>query len=268
MSRLARRVWDALSGRTPQAALPRTRLTFVDEGNQWYPPVFATPATLGALVQGGAAVTRARGVLERLDCDAYHRFVLGFYASGLETFGDGWQYADLYTALSGVAAAMQPSRYLEIGVRRGHSMAMVLSQAPRCQAVGFDLWIQEYAGLANPGKEFVREQLGRLGHSGEVDFVDGDSTQTVPAYFRQHPDAYFDLVTVDGDHSRRGAIADLANVLPRVALGGVVVFDDICNPSHPELRGAWTETLAAHPGFVTWSYDQAGFGVALALRVA
>ena len=31
--------------------------------------------------------------------------------------------------------------YLEIGVRRGRSMAMVASQAPDCSMLGFDLWV-------------------------------------------------------------------------------------------------------------------------------
>lgn len=267
MTSIPGRVWRALFPRPAIAAAPVSRLAYVESGNQWYRPVLAGTSTLGPLVQGSAAVRRARGILERLECDEYHRFVLNFYRCGLETCGDAWAHADLYTTLAGLSAVLQPRRYLEIGVRRGHSMAMVLSQAPSCQPVGFDLWIENYAGLRNPGKEFVREQLGRVGFTGDVAFVDGDSATTVPDYFRAHPDLYFDMITVDGDHSRRGATRDLEHVLPRVAVGGVLAFDDLSNPSHPELREVWQDTVASNPSFATWAFDEVGFGVAFAVRM-
>lgn len=264
---LARRVWDVLVGRPAGSAVPVGSVAYVEPGNQWYSPVVAGVSTLVPLVRGAAAVARAQSVLERLDCDEYHRYVLNFYRAGLDRFGDGWNHADLYTTLSGLSLALQPRRYLEIGVRRGHSMAMVLTQSPACAPVGFDMWIENYAGLSNPGKEFVAAQLRAVGAAGAVDFVDGDSRRTVPAYFRRHPDAYFDLVTVDGDHSARGALLDLAHVLPRVSIGGAVVFDDVNNPSHRELRGVWQQTMHEHPEFSGWMFDEVGFGVAFAVRM-
>jgi predicted O-methyltransferase YrrM len=71
---------------------------------------------------------------------------------------------------------------------------------------------------------------------------------------------------VDGDHTRRGAAKDLRAVLPRLRVGGVLVFDDVRHPAHPELHTVWEETVAADRRYATWRYDDTGYGVALAVR--
>jgi predicted O-methyltransferase YrrM len=263
LSRLRR----VLTGEQQAGATPVSNAAYVDAGNQWYSPPVAGPSTLSRMVSGPTAVRRAMGVLERLECDAYHQFVLGFYRTGLGRFPGDWAHADLYTTLSGLSLALQPRHYLEIGVRHGHSMAMVLTQASACQPVGFDMWVENYAGLEHRGKPYVAQQLRSLGVEQAVEFVDGNSAETVPAFLSAHPERFFDLITVDGDHSARGARVDLENVLPRVTLGGAVVFDDVNNPSHPELRDVWTSTMEAHPEFSGWMFDEVGFGAAFAVRM-
>lgn len=265
MSRLSRLI--AFGGRQSPVKAPLADAVYVEAGNQWYPPPLAGPSTLSRMVIGTAAVRRAMSVLEQLDRDRYHDYVLRFYRAGLARFPDHWAHADLYTTLSGLALAIRPRQYLEIGVRHGHSMAMVLTQAPACRPVGFDLWVENYAGLEHHGKPFVEQQLRRLGIERALEFVDGDSAETVPAFFRADPERFFDLVTVDGDHSATGARIDLENVLPRVTLGGAVVFDDVNNPSHPELRDVWMSVMDEHPEFSGWMFDEVGFGVAFAVRM-
>ena len=268
MSSVLRSVYRRVFHRDGAAAsIPTGALAYLEAGNQWYAPVFAGASSLVPHVAGAGAVRRADAVLRRLDCDAYHRFVMNFYAAGLERLGDGWMYADLYTTLSGLASVLKPRAYLEIGVRRGHSMAIVAAHAPGCELYGFDLWVGNYAGLENPGKACVAEQLRRVDFAGRVEFVDGDSARTVPAFLGSRPDLFFDLITVDGDHSPRGARVDLQHVLPRLKVGGAVVFDDLINPSHPELRRVWDETVASDSRFATWTFAEAGFGVAFAVRM-
>lgn len=265
---LLRRAYRAVRGGSRAAAIPMSALAYVEPGNQWYRPVFAGVSSLSPRVSRAPAVRRALAVLEQLDCDAYHNYVMNFYRAGLGQLGEAWMYADLYTTLGGLAAIIRPRHYLEIGVRRGHSMSMVAANAPEARIYGFDLWVQDYAGLENPGEAFVRTQLTRVGYRGRVEFTAGDSANTVPAFLAAHRDLYFDLITVDGDHSARGARLDLVHVLPRLTIGGVLVFDDLVNPSHPELRAVWNETVASDPRFATWSFDEAGFGVAFAVRTA
>ncbi|HEX9659999.1 MAG TPA: class I SAM-dependent methyltransferase, partial [Rhodothermales bacterium] len=82
------------------------------------------------------------------------------------------------------------------------------------------------------------------------------------------PDLCFDLMTVDGDHTARGASEDLRNVTTRLKLGGVLVFDDIAHPHHPDLRDVWVREIVRSPMFRTWEFCDLGFGIGVAVRVS
>jgi predicted O-methyltransferase YrrM len=143
-----------------------------------------------------------------------------------------------------LARELKPQTYLEVGVRRGFSMGMVISRALKVDVFGFDLWLQNYAGIANPGIDFVRNEMERLGHKGRLQLITGNSHETLPSFFRKEaappdlaashegrdvPDRpeVFDLITIDGDHSLTGAYQDLVDTMPHCAIGGAIVFDDI-----------------------------------------
>ena len=245
---------------------PLSRNAYVEPGNQWYLPALAGPGSFVPLTIGAPVVRDVLVVMERLTPDVYLDFTRNYYRAGLQRFGEHWYYADISTVLLGLARAMQPENYLEIGVRRGRSMAMVASQAPQCRMYGFDLWMENYAGMENPGEALVRSELRRVGHQAEAQFISGNSHETVPAFFRQHNDLYFDLITVDGDHSLEGAKADLLTVMPRLKVGGVLVFDDTCNQSHPGLADVWSDTVVGHPDFSAHTFNEVGFGVGFAVR--
>jgi len=242
------------------------RMSHLAPGNQWYEPCLAGPTTLAAGAAGADAVRAALAVLDRLTPDLYNDFVRDYYRAGLERFGDTWHYADISTVVMGLARTLRPTVYMEIGVRTGRSLAMVSSVAPDAHLLGFDLWLENYAGMANPGPAFVESELRRLGHRGRIELISGDSAATVPAFFAAHPGVFPELVTVDGDHTRAGARQDLTNVMDRVPVGGALVFDDISNPSHPELRAVWDEVVVSSPRFAAWAFDEIGFGVAFAVR--
>ena len=144
---------------------------------------------------------------------------------------------------------------------------MVAAKSPQCEIVGVDLWKDtNYAGMPNPGPDFVRAELGRLGHTGRLELLVGDSHAILPAYFSEHPDLFFDLITVDGDHYEEGARQDLKDVMPRLKIGGILVFDDISHPALPYLDRIWQETVGSDPRFSSWRYSELGYGVALAVR--
>ena len=188
-----------------------------------------------------------------------------FYQWGEGKFGRHWRYADLHTALWAAATFIEPSSYLEIGVCRGRSAAIVGGVRPQCDIYGFDLWIPDYGGAPNPGPDFVRSELCAVGHTGNVTLVSGDSRTTVPDFLRQHPDLYFDLITIDGDKSIPGVASDYANVLPRLKVGGVVVSDDLALV--PILRTVWDKIICRDFRYVSWDFADAGFGVSVAIRV-
>jgi predicted O-methyltransferase YrrM len=242
-------------------------LCFRTDGPEWYPAAMLGASSLAAAMLGDPdLIPRAKEHSARLQPDDYLRYLIRFYEDGLRRFGAAWRYADIVTVLLHLSASLKPRRYLEIGVRRGRSACAVAAVTPAVDMVLCDLWQQNYAGMENPGPDHVRRELAAVGHQGAVEFLDGNSHETLPSFFREHPDAFFDIVTVDGDHTNLGAAQDLADVLPRINIGGALVFDDVCHPKHPGLRDVWTRLVGADRRFTSWMYDEAGYGVAFAIR--
>ncbi|MGB2713740.1 MAG: class I SAM-dependent methyltransferase [Vicinamibacterales bacterium] len=222
------------------------------------------PETLGAAAMSEEAALGVSTVLDRLTPSQHSDSVQSMYRKAREKFGSHWRYADVLTALWAAATFLKPKSYLEIGMLRGRSASVVGSIVPDCAIYGFDLWIEGYAGGENPGPDFVRNELRTIGHRGEVAFTSGDSKATVPAFLDAHPGLYFDLINVDGDHSVMGAAIDLANTLPRLKVGGIVVMDDV--RWSPALLRVWQRAVKQSKCFASWEYLDAGFGIAVAIR--
>ena len=185
--------------------------------------------------------------------------------AGLEKFGDHWSYASLHTLLSAASYFIQPANYLEIGVRRGYSAAVVAAMCPSSNIYGFDLWMDDYIGVPNPGPDFVRAELVRAGHQGTATLVSGDSRSTVPEFLIEHPELFFDMITIDGVKSMRGVASDFRHTLPRLKIGGVVAYDDL--PVKPLLRRVWNRMIRDDDRFVSWEFLDGNFGVAAAIRI-
>lgn len=232
-----------------------------------YSPVVVAPESLARRAASARVITRVLSVTEELDGDPYTQYVSEFYRRGLSLSGDEWGFMDIVTVLYAVAELGQPENYMEIGVRRGRSVCAVAAAAPRTNIYAFDMWQEGYANNDNPGPALVRRELAKVNHLGTVNFISGDSHQTVPRFFRDHPELSFDCITVDGDHSVEGAWDDLRNVVPRLRVGGVLVFDDTCNPYCPGLGEVWDDLLKADSGLRAYSYNQLGTGVSFAIRM-
>lgn len=236
------------------------------DGIDFYGPAAAGASTIGSLATAPATLDRVLALLGELEQDDYVDYVRSFVAAGRATAGDVWRYADITTALAAATELLRPRSYLEIGVRRGRSAAVVAAGAPECSIVAVDFWNEGYAGMTNPGPGHVRAQLERIGHRGPLRFVSGDSHVELPRLFAAEPGLTFDLVTVDGDHSTGGARQDLLDVLPRLRVGGALVFDDVSHRAHPKLSRVWERTVARDRRYATWTFDDVGYGVAVAVR--
>lgn len=243
-------------------------VTFYRAPMQWLAPVQLTGAALARLSVQPGIVESVVATLRSLASDDYQDFMIAYLEKGLRRFGVSWGYTDLLTVLQAGTQVLRPENYLEIGVRRGRSLGIVAAAWPEANLFGFDLWTSNYAGMENPGPDFVRSEMRRLKHKGQLTLVSGDSKETVPAFFTAHPDLAFDLITVDGDHSAAGARIDLQNVLPRLKIGGVIVLDDIAHPQHTYLQQVWDHTVATDRRFSSASYTELGYGVAFAVRHA
>lgn len=132
------------------------------------------------------------------------------------------------------------TRYLEVGVRRGHSLALVALAAAEgleC-AVGIDPWIDRYGGEEQLGRDGVLEALVGL----EIDIdpvglLTGSSHDLLPELAAAG--RRFDLVLIDGDHTPDGAERDLLDVWPMLEPGGVIVFDDTVFGTDRALLRVW-----------------------------
>lgn len=210
---------------------------------------------------------------------------------------------DLRLTIAWLAEVVQPNRYLEIGVRRGFSLATLASGRPDATVFGFDMWMRGYAGVRNPGVKFVRQELDKVGYRGHATFISGDSHKTLPLFFGTRPPTVrerlkgralrasgddFDMVLVDGDHSTLGAYQDLVDVMPHIRPGGVLVFDDIApdlssfdeaslasvrKEMGPDphgwggLLGVWHAIQERFPNYKYFEFTQDSPGIAFAVRV-
>jgi predicted O-methyltransferase YrrM len=261
VSRLLRRREAAATDERAPATHARA-----DGGIDYYGGVVVGAEAIGARALDPETLDGVFATLDRLEADDYARYVRDFVSTGRAAAGAAWRYADILTALAAAAELLRPRSYLEIGVRRGRSLAVVGAAAPDCALVGIDLWQPGYAGMENPGPGLVRSEVAAAGHRGELELLTGDSHEVLPALFEERPELAFDLVTVDGDHSPRGAEQDLEDVLPRLRIGGALVFDDLRHPTHPELDAVWRGTVEARRGLSTWRFDDVGYGVGVAVR--
>lgn len=253
--------WEWTRIPLPQYTTGTPKISGTGPRDIFLPP---NPATLGAAAL--EATTAVAAVLAKLTQIEEIVDVQDFYRGAQEKFGEHWRYADLLTVLWAAASINQPESYLEIGLRTGRSAAVVGATAPKCDIYGFDLWPSDYAGTSNPGPDFVRSELKAVGHAGNVTLIAGDSRKTLPAFLRQHPDLYFDLIAIDGDKSIPGAASDFANALPRLKVGGVVAYDDICMAPH--LTRLWETVIKRDTRYVSWEFREGWYGVVAAVRMS
>ena len=223
-----------------------------------------TADTVGAAAMSEEAATAVEAILAKLSPEEHLNAARFMYSWARAKFGAYWRFADMATTLWAAATFLQPMTYLEVGVWRGRSAAVVGTIAPECDIYGFDMWIPRYA--ENLGPDFVKGELKNIGHRGDVVLVSGDSKVTLPAFLREHPDLYFDLMAIDGDKSMSGVASDFAAALPRLKVGGILVYDDMA--SLPRLQRIWNKVIGSDIRYVHWEYRNAGVGVAAAVRIS
>lgn len=137
-------------------------------------------------------------------------------------------------------AARAGSRLIcEVGFNCGFSSWAFLSSSPDVQVVSFELG---YWGYTSPAKAHIDELF-----PGRHVLVRGDSRVTVPAFAAVSPQTRFDLLFVDGDHTREGAGADLRNLRPLAGPQALLVMDDMTpwRPSGVGPTQAWLEAVRA-----------------------
>ncbi len=242
--------------------------TTFDFGKNHYGKNLLGPSTLARIACAPETWDEIFAFHHLLASDEYVRYVDTWCRESRKRFGASWWYLDIVNVVYAAAKVLQPKNYLEIGVRRGRSICTVARACPQTDLAAFDMWMEGYANMENPGKEFVAQELALHGHKGQLKFYDGDSAQTIPRYFAEHPGKTFDLITIDGDHSEEGAWRDIVNTIPHLAVGGVVIFDDISHPGAPHLYGVWQRAKQQFPWLATFEYTELGYGVGFGIRMS
>lgn len=164
-----------------------------------------------------------------------------------------------------LANQIVPSTFLEVGVRRGWSTAAVAIASPECEIYAFDEWHINYAGVPNPGPDFVTEELRKFGYNKPINFISGNSHVTLRDFFSKNPDKMMDMILIDGDHSVEGATQDLMDTMGHVSIGGAMVFDDIVDCTG--LQEVWDRLANSFPNFRYFSYRGNKPGVGFAIRI-
>lgn len=128
--------------------------------------------------------------------------------------------------LTGLAAGK--SRILEIGLNAGHSTELFLDAAPGARVTSFDLFNKPYS------QDIIHQLVDNYGN--RFEFVEGNTLETLPAWFAANPGEPFDFVFIDGGHGYEAASSDLLTVLQFVPRDCVVAMDDIVR-TVPHARG-------------------------------
>lgn len=236
------------------------------ETNEHYSKVLVSPDMILRKAISPDVTIETLALLRKLVPDEFVMFLIAYLNAGLERFGHDWVYADIVTVLIAAAQLCKPTRYLEIGVRRGRSLAGVVTQSPDVDVYAFDQWTHNYAGMPNPGPEFVIQEMEHLGYKKKIHFINGNSHLTLPKFFIENPNIEFDLITVDGDHNENGALQDLRDVLPHLAIGGIIVFDDVSHPYLLHLQSVWHRAITEDGGIKATEFTELGYGVAIGVR--
>jgi predicted O-methyltransferase YrrM len=105
----------------------------------------------------------------------------------------------------------QPKHILEIGRYMGYSLGMMLSVSPQSRITSIDVALQPTPVLAKIVNAFSIETTTTLIH--------GDSDTT--------PEARYDFVLIDGDHTYSAAKKDWDNVKHKLQTNAAVMFDDV-----------------------------------------
>jgi predicted O-methyltransferase YrrM len=130
-------------------------------------------------------------------------------------------------------AAAGTRRICEIGFNAGHSALEFLKVSPTSTYVFFDLCEHAYT---QPCADYLQAV-----YQTPMTFVFGDSRVTLPRWIQANPAALgtFDLVHVDGGHTKECATSDLLCAYLLTRVGGIILVDDINSKKIMPAVNAW-----------------------------
>jgi predicted O-methyltransferase YrrM len=140
-------------------------------------------------------------------------------------------YADRYFAQHLAEYAGRPGlRFLQIGAYTGDATTWLFEHvltAPDAVLTDVDTWRGSDEDLHDPMDFAEVERIydartAPMRAAGRLVKFKGTSK----AFFDSHPDARFDFVYIDGDHTAFGVLNDAVRAYPLLRVGGLIGFDD------------------------------------------
>jgi predicted O-methyltransferase YrrM len=117
--------------------------------------------------------------------------------------------------------------YLEIGSWEGRSALFLCELLPKARLTCVDLW-QYHPHLQAPVKENeAAEKLfdtNTAPYAERIRKIKGRSAWALDIL--RSEDATFDVIYIDGDHTRWGVLIDTVLAWPLLRIGGIMIFDD------------------------------------------
>jgi predicted O-methyltransferase YrrM len=120
------------------------------------------------------------------------------------------------------------TKLCEIGFNAGHS-AMVMLLGREDTPLDFTIFDIGEHKYTNPCYNYIKSKFPSV----SFEFVEGDSTKTMPSWISSHPELIgsYDVVHLDGGHSEHCILNDMKNSDILVKKGGIIIIDDT-NISH------------------------------------
>eukprot|EP00933_Yihiella_yeosuensis_P044359 TRINITY_DN39457_c0_g1_i1.p1 TRINITY_DN39457_c0_g1~~TRINITY_DN39457_c0_g1_i1.p1 ORF type:complete len:317 (-),score=42.91 TRINITY_DN39457_c0_g1_i1:178-1038(-) len=106
----------------------------------------------------------------------------------------------------------------EVGFNAGHSASMFLNANPKANMYSFDIGQFPYTrGNSKLMKELFKDRF---------EYIEGPSQETIPKFAEDRPDVKCDVISVDGDHSTEGTLADIINFRKLASCRNWILMDD------------------------------------------
>ena len=129
------------------------------------------------------------------------------------------EYAKHSETKHAIAAELKPTSILEVGVRAGYSALSFLKACPSARYLGIDAESGEHGGQGGPWMWWAKKIL---------EPYDATLIHANSQLMEEPPGPrLFDMIHVDGDHSRIGALHDMEMLWPALAIGGTMIVDDL-----------------------------------------
>jgi hypothetical protein len=114
----------------------------------------------------------------------------------------------------------------EIGFNAGHSTMLMLLGRNKTP-LNFTIFDIGHHLYTKPSYEYIKSKFSHV----DFEYIEGDSTITMPEWINSHPDSMYkyDVVHVDGGHSEHCISNDMKNTDLLVKKNGIVIIDDTNN---------------------------------------